>query len=156
MIGNNRSQTPRNDQKISNSFINQLQYCKLDLCCFVQSDKLRWSFLMQPLKPNFNPKPTKLLQQEWMFQRHLERDTLLHLQKFGNFPVEIDLTTIDAAAEINMTATDAAQSTELNGEQPKNAYKSSNSKNPKKTKKKNFSTTTIRKWEQSIPNSTFI
>jgi hypothetical protein len=54
-----------------------------------------------------------------------------------------------------LTVTDAAQSTELNGDQPKNAYKSSNSKNPKKTKK-NFSTTTIRKWEQSIPNGTFI
>jgi len=52
---------------------------------------------MQPLKPNFNPKPTKLLQQEWMFQRHLEKDKLLHLQKFGNFPVEIDLTTTDTA-----------------------------------------------------------
>jgi len=33
-----------------------------------------------------------------------------------NFPVEIDLTT-----------TDAAQSTELNGEKPKNAHKSLNS-----------------------------
>ncbi len=43
---------------------------------------------MQPLKPNFNPGPTKLLQQEWMFQRHLELETLLYLQKFGNFPVE--------------------------------------------------------------------
>jgi hypothetical protein len=30
-------------------------------------------FLMQPLKPNFNLKPTKLLQQERMFQRHLEK-----------------------------------------------------------------------------------
>jgi hypothetical protein len=39
-----------------------------------------------------------------MFQRHLERDTLLHLQQFGNFPVEIDSTTIDAAAEINLPA----------------------------------------------------
>jgi len=47
-----------------------------------------------------------------MFQRHLEKETLLHLQKFGNFPVEIDLTT-----------TDAAQSTELNREKPKNAHK---------------------------------
>ena len=34
-------------------------------------------FLMQPLKPNFNPKPAKLLQD---------------LQKFGNFPSEIYLT----------------------------------------------------------------
>ena len=42
-------------------------------------------FLMQPLKPNFNPKPTKLLQEEWMFQRHLEKETLLHLQKLEFF-----------------------------------------------------------------------
>jgi hypothetical protein len=27
------------------------------------------------------------------FQRHLEKKMLLHLQKFGNFPSEIDLTT---------------------------------------------------------------
>ena len=84
-------------------------------------------FLMQPLKPNFNLKPTKLLQQEWMFQRHLEKETLLHLQKFGNFPVEIDLTT-----------TDAAQSTDVNGEKSKNAHKSFNSKILKKTKKNLF------------------
>ena len=30
-------------------------------------------FLMQPLKPNFNPRPAKLLQQEWMLQRHVEK-----------------------------------------------------------------------------------
>jgi hypothetical protein len=84
-------------------------------------------FLMQPLKPNFNPKPTKLLQQEWMFQRHLEKETLLHLQKFGNFPVEIDLTT-----------TDAAQSTDVNGEKSKNVHKSLNSKIPKKTTIRSF------------------
>ena len=53
------------------------------------------------------------------------------------------MTTIDAAAEINLPTTDAAQSTELKGEQPKNTYKSSNSKssnskNPKKTKKQKF------------------
>jgi hypothetical protein len=84
-------------------------------------------FRMQPLKPNFNPKPTTLLQQEWMFQRHLEKETLLHLQIFGNFPVEIDLTT-----------TDAAQSTGLNGGKPKNAHKSLNSKIPKNQQKDLF------------------
>jgi len=62
-----------------------------------------------------------------MFQRHLEKETLLHLQKFGNFPVEIDLTT-----------TDAAQSTELNGEKPKNAHKSLNSKLPKISTKRSL------------------
>jgi hypothetical protein len=80
-----------------------------------------------------------------MFQRHLEKETLLHLQKFGNFPVEIDLTT-----------TDAAQSTELNREKPKNAHKSLNSIIPKKLNKKISSTIKIRNWEQSIPNGTFI
>ncbi len=40
--------------------------------------------------------------------------------------------------EINLPITDAAQSTELDGEQPKKKYKSSNSKNPKKTKKPKF------------------
>jgi len=48
-------------------------------------------FLMQPLKQNFNPKPTKLLQEEWRFQKHLEKETLLHLQHFGNFPNDIDI-----------------------------------------------------------------
>jgi len=91
-----------------------------------------------------------------MFQRHLEKDTLLHLQKFGNFPEEIDLSTTDTPVELNLPTTDAAQSTELNGEKPKNAYKSSNSKTPKKNNKKFFSITKIRNWEQSIPNDTFI
>ncbi len=45
---------------------------------------------------------------------------------------------IDEAVEINLPTTDAAQSTELDGEQPKKKYKSSNSKNPKKTKKPKF------------------
>jgi hypothetical protein len=35
-------------------------------------------FLMHPIKPNFNPQPTKLLQEEWVFQRNLEKGTLLH------------------------------------------------------------------------------
>ncbi len=48
---------------------------------------------MQPLKPNFNPKLTKLLQEEWRFQRELETETLLHLQKFGNFPQDLDICT---------------------------------------------------------------
>jgi hypothetical protein len=52
-----------------------------------------------------------------------KRDTFTSA-KFGIFPVEIDLTT-----------TDAAQSTELNREKPKNAHKSLNSKIPKKPTK---------------------
>jgi hypothetical protein len=48
-------------------------------------------FLMQPLMTNYNPQPTKLLKQEWIFQKEIELATLEHLKKFGNFPVEIDL-----------------------------------------------------------------
>jgi hypothetical protein len=48
-------------------------------------------FLMQPLKPNFNPKPTKLLQEEWRFEHELETETLLPLQKFGHFPQDLNI-----------------------------------------------------------------
>jgi hypothetical protein len=48
-------------------------------------------FLMQPLKTNYNPQPTKLLKQEWIFQKEIKLATLEHLKKFGNFPAEIDL-----------------------------------------------------------------
>jgi hypothetical protein len=52
-----------------------------------------------------------------------KRDTFTSA-KIGIFPVEIDLTT-----------TDAAQSIDVNGEKSKNAQKSLNSKIPNKTKK---------------------
>jgi len=84
-------------------------------------------YLMHPLKPNFNPRPTKLLQQEWIVQSDLEKETLLHLQKIGNFPVEIDLTT-----------TDAAQSTDVNGEKSKNRISLSILKSSKKQRKDIF------------------
>jgi hypothetical protein len=58
-------------------------------------------FLMHPIKPNFNPQPTKLLQEEWVFQRNLEKDTLLHLQKFGNFPASIDVCNIVSTITTN-------------------------------------------------------
>jgi hypothetical protein len=46
---------------------------------------------MHPLKPKFNPQPTKLHQEEWALQRNLEKDILLHLQKYGNFQSNIDV-----------------------------------------------------------------
>ncbi len=46
---------------------------------------------MHPLKTNFNSQLTKLLQEEWIFQRNLEKETLLHLQKYGSFPSTIDV-----------------------------------------------------------------
>ena len=51
-----------------------------------------------------------------------KRNTL-HLQKFGNFPVEIDLTT-----------SDKVQSTDVNGEYLKNGQESLISKTPKNPK----------------------
>jgi len=48
-------------------------------------------FLLQPLKNNFNPQPSKLLKEEWKFQRTLEIETLLHLQQSGHFPSDIDV-----------------------------------------------------------------
>ena len=50
------------------------------------------------------------MQDEWINQRHLEKETLLHLQKFRNFPSESDLTT-----------SDQVQSTDIPGEYSKNS-----------------------------------
>ena len=54
-VNNDLATTGHKLQKVSYSFINQLQYCKLDLCCFVQSDKLRWSFSYAAIKTKFQP-----------------------------------------------------------------------------------------------------
>ncbi len=48
-------------------------------------------FLLQPLKSDYSPKQSRLLLQELEMQRKLEYETLLHLQKNGNFPENIDL-----------------------------------------------------------------
>jgi hypothetical protein len=57
----------------------------------------------------------------------LEKETLLHLQNFGNFPSEIDL-----------TPSDPVQSTDIPGEYSKNGQGSLISKSPKKTKNKSL------------------
>ena len=49
-------------------------------------------FLPHPLKLNYNPKPPKLLQFEWKFQRDMEIEILVLLQKFGNYSENIDIT----------------------------------------------------------------
>jgi hypothetical protein len=49
-------------------------------------------FLLQPLRKNYNPKPPKLLQNEWKFQRNMEKETLLLLQKYGNYLEIVDTT----------------------------------------------------------------
>jgi len=108
-VNNNLATTGHKLQGMTKKFfiVSSINYSTVNWIYVVLSrvTSLDGLFLMEPLKPNFNPKPTKLLQEEWMFQRHLQKETLLHLQKFGNFPVEIDLTT-----------TDQAQSTDVNRE----------------------------------------
>ncbi len=61
-------------------------------------------FLLQPLKTNFNPQPSKLLKEEWKFQRTLEIETLLHLQQSGHFPPDIDV--FRTTPEITLTEND--------------------------------------------------
>ncbi len=51
-------------------------------------------FLLQPLKLNFNPKQSKLLLKELQMQQKMEYETLLYLQKNGNFPSHIDLNSL--------------------------------------------------------------
>ena len=48
-------------------------------------------YLLKPLKLDYNPKQSKLLLEELQMQQKLEFDTLLHLQKNGTFPAEINL-----------------------------------------------------------------
>ena len=48
-------------------------------------------FLLQPIKSNYNPQPSKLLKEEWKRQRDQEVELLLFLQQSGNFPQNIDV-----------------------------------------------------------------
>jgi hypothetical protein len=43
-------------------------------------------FLLQPIKEDYNPQPSKLLREVWKNQRDKEIDLLLFLKKSGNFP----------------------------------------------------------------------
>jgi hypothetical protein len=51
-------------------------------------------YLLQPLKLNFNQKQSKLLLQGLQMKQKKEYETLLHLQKNGNFPADFDLETL--------------------------------------------------------------
>ena len=56
-------------------------------------------FLLQPIKEDYNPQPSKLLREEWKNQRDKEIELLLFLQKSGNFPEEVNVH--DVALKLN-------------------------------------------------------
>ncbi len=56
-------------------------------------------FLLQPIKENYNPQPSKLLRDEWKNQREREIELLLFLQKSGNFPEDVNVH--DVALKLN-------------------------------------------------------
>jgi hypothetical protein len=56
-------------------------------------------FLLQPIKENYNPQPSKLLRDEWKNQREKEIKLLLFLQKSKNFPKDVNVH--DVALKLN-------------------------------------------------------
>jgi len=56
-------------------------------------------FLIQPIKENYNPQPSKLLRDEWKNQREKEINLLLFLQKSRNFPEDVNVH--DVALKLN-------------------------------------------------------
>jgi hypothetical protein len=56
-------------------------------------------FLLQPIKEDNNPQPSKLLKEEWKNQWDKEIEVLLFLQKSENFPKEVNVH--DVALKLN-------------------------------------------------------
>jgi hypothetical protein len=56
-------------------------------------------FLLQPIKENYNPQPSKLLRDAWKNQREKEIELLLLLQKTRNFPKDVNVH--DVALKLN-------------------------------------------------------
>ena len=94
-VNNDLATTGHKLQGMTKKFIivSQLNYSTVNWIYVVLSrvTKLSGLFLLHPIKPNFNPKPTKLLVNEWKQQQKLEKELLLHLQKYGNFPPNINI-----------------------------------------------------------------
>jgi len=56
-------------------------------------------FLLQPIKENYNPQPSKLLRDVWKNQWEKEIELLLLLQKTRNFPKDVNVH--DVALKLN-------------------------------------------------------
>jgi hypothetical protein len=72
-------------------FFFELWNCKLDLCCAIKGYFHKRPLFSSVIKINFNPKQSKSLLQELQMQQKMEYETLLNLQKNGNFPADFDL-----------------------------------------------------------------
>ena len=109
-------------------------------------------FLLQPLKLNFNPKQSKLLLKELQMQQIMEYETLLHLQKNGNFPSHIDLNSL-----IHDNNTADAEQPPIQSTTVRNSQKRRRLEKPKKTissKKSNFDMWCSTKNMKRIPHKT--
>ena len=82
--------------------VSQLNYSTPNWVYVVLSrvTSLNGLFLLQPIKENFNPQPSKVLQNEWKRQRHQELELLLFLRQSGNFPEDVNVN--DLALKINI------------------------------------------------------
>ncbi len=94
-INNDLATTGHKLQGMTKTFlvVSQLSYGTANWIYVVLSrvTTLSGLFLLQPLKLNFSPTPPKLLQMEWKFQNKMEKEKLLLLQKFGNYPKNLDV-----------------------------------------------------------------
>jgi hypothetical protein len=76
-----------------NLIVSQLNYSTPNWVYVVLSrvTSLNGLFLLQPIKENFNPQPSKVLQNEWKRQRDQELELLLFLRQSGNFPEDVNV-----------------------------------------------------------------
>jgi hypothetical protein len=76
--------------------VSQLNYSTPFLSRVTSLDGL---FLLQPIKEDYNPQPSKSLREEWKTQRDKEIELQLFLKKSGNFPKEVNVH--DVALKLN-------------------------------------------------------
>jgi hypothetical protein len=100
-INNDLATTGHKLQGMTKQYISQLNYSTPNWIYVVLSrvTSLDGLFLLQPIKEDYNPQPSKLLREEWKNQRDKEIKLLLFLQKSRNFPKEVNVH--DVALKLN-------------------------------------------------------
>ena len=101
-------------------------------------------FLLQPLKLNFNPKPSKLLREEWVRQRDKEIELLKFLQDNGNLPEDLDVQEI----ALKLTVTHQNQQT--------NSFANSELLIQKTTERRRKKSTAVTSASDSTPDTQYI
>jgi hypothetical protein len=92
-----------------NLIVSQLNYSTPNWVYVVLSrvTSLNGLFLLQPIKENFNPQPSKVLQNEWKRQRDQELELLLFLRQLWNFPEDVNVN--DLALKIDIMRDNSLQ-----------------------------------------------